>query len=547
MKTIKVYDTTLRDGCQAEHVALSVEDKLRVARRLDDLGVAYIEGGFPNETNPRDQEFFQRARDEKWTTAALAAFGSTRRGGIKAEDDANLQQLLASHAPVITIFGKSWDLHITEVLGVSRDENLAMIEESVAFLKSAGREVIFDAEHFFDGYQADCEYALETLRAATRGGADWLVPCDTNGGTMPMQLQDVMQVVADEFDLPLGIHAHDDAGMAAANTILSVECGVEMIQGTVNGYGERVGNANLCTIIPDVELKLGRRCLPEGNLAKLTALSHYVSEIANLPHNDRLPYVGASAFAHKGGMHVDAVLKTPDSFEHISPETVGNERRILVSDYAGRSTVLHKLQKLWPQLKRDDPVVKQLLAEVKQREYDGYAYEAAEASLELLAQRLQRTLPELFKLHGFRVIVEKREEDGQSYAEATIKLEVNGATLHTAAEGTGPIHALDQALRKALTEKYPALAKLHLTDFKVRVLDTTRGTATTVRVLIEATDGEETWGTVGAHENIIEASWQALVDSIIYGLQRQIAKGQDSSDPPSGSDHIPPTSAETHS
>lgn len=524
MKTVKVYDTTLRDGCQAEQVALSVEDKLRVARRLDDLGVAYIEGGFPNASSPRDQEFFQRAQEVEWINAKLAAFGSTRRGGIKAEDDSNLQYLVASGAPVVTIFGKSWDLHVTEVLRVNRDENLAMIEDSVAFVKGQGREVIFDAEHFFDGYEADPGYALETLRAADRGGADWLVLCDTNGGALPLRIQQLVQAVMADLDVPLGIHTHDDNGMAVANTIIAVQCGVQQVQGTINGYGERVGNANLCGIIPNLELKLGRHCLPEGNLQKLTALSHYVNEIANLPHNTRQPYVGASAFAHKGGMHVDAVLKTPQSFEHVAPETVGNERRILVSDYAGRSTVLNKLQRLWPDLKRDDPLVLELLNEVKQREYDGYAYEAAEASLELLAQRLQQTMPELFKLHSFRVIVEKREENVEPYAEATIKLEVNGSTLHTAAEGTGPVHALDQALRKALTEKYPALAKLHLTDFKVRVLDTTRGTATTVRVLIETTDGEETWGTVGAHENIIEASWQALVDSVVYGLQRQMNK-----------------------
>lgn len=539
MKTVKIYDTTLRDGCQAEHVAFSVADKLRVARRLDDLGVAYIEGGWPNASNPRDQEFFARARDMEWTSAKLAAFGSTRRGGIKAGDDSNLQYLIASEAPVVTIFGKSWDLHVTEVLRVSREENLAMIEDSVALVKSEGREVIFDAEHFFDGYKADPEYALATLSAAVRGGADWLVPCDTNGGILPGQLRDIMDAVTSEFDLPLGIHTHDDTGMAVANSIIAVQCGAQQVQGTINGYGERVGNANLGTVIPNIELKLGLRCLPEGNLDNLTSVSHYVSEIANLPHNSHQPYVGASAFAHKGGMHVDAVLKTPESFEHVPPEAVGNERRILVSDYAGRSTILNKLQKLWPELKRDDPLVAQLLSEVKQREYDGYAYEAAEASLKLLAQRLQQAIPELFKLHGFRVIMEKREEDGEPYAEATIKLEVNGVTLHTAAEGTGPVHALDNALRKALTEKYPALSQLHLTDYKVRVLDTTRGTATSVQVLIETTDGEETWGTVGAHENIIEASWQALVDSVVYGLLRQMNKGRSKGNTEPGSDHTP--------
>ena len=538
MKMVKVYDTTLRDGCQAEQISLSVQDKLRVARRLDDLGVAYIEGGWPNASNPRDQEFFQRAQEMEWTNAKIAAFGSTRRRGIQAEDDSNLQYLIASGAPVVTIVGKSWDLHVTEVLRVSRDENLAMIEDSVAFVKGQGREVIFDAEHFFDGYEADPDYALETLRAAARGEADWLVLCETNGGALPGRVRQIVEVVKDEFELSLGIHTHDDNGLAIANSMAAIECGVQQAQGTINGYGERVGNANLCTLIPNLELKLGLRCLPEGNLRKLTSVSHYVAEVANLPRNGRQPYVGASAFAHKGGLHADAVFKTPQSLEHVPPAAVGNERRILVSDYAGRSTVLSKLQKLWPELKRDDPLVAEVLNEIKQREYDGYTYEAAEASLELLAQRLHESMPEMFKLHGFRVIVEKREEDAEPYAEATLKLEVNGSVLHTAAEGTGPVHALDQALRKALTEKYPDLAKLHLTDFKVRVLDTTRGTATAVRVLIETTDGEDTWGTVGVHANIIEASWQALVDSVVYGLQRQMRKRGAPADAQPGSDHL---------
>ena len=519
---VKIYDTTLRDGCQAEQISFSVEDKLRVARRLIDLGVAYVEGGWPHETNPADLEFFQRARDLDWNQTKLAAFGSTRRKDTSAAEDSILHHLIESQAPVVTIFGKSWELHVTDVLGTSRDENLAMIEDSVAFVKSQGREVIFDAEHFFDGYKADPEYAMETLRAATRGGADWLVPCDTNGGTMPHELQQMMVAVAAEFELPLGIHVHNDTGMAVANSIIAVQAGATQVQGTVNGYGERAGNADLCTLVPNLELKLGRHCLPAGKLEEITALSLYVSEVANLSPNDRAPYVGASAFAHKGGMHVDAVLKQPGSFEHTNPETVGNERRLLVSDYAGRSTVLHKLQKLWPDLERDDPLVAEVLSAVKQREYEGYQYEAAEASLELLARRLRQELPELFELHGFRVIVDKAEHDAEPHAEATVRITVNGDHLHTAAEGDGPVHALDQALRKALLEKYPALADIHLTDYKVRVLDATRGTATSVRVLIEATDGEETWSTVAAHENIIEASWRALVDSIVYGLTRHL-------------------------
>ncbi len=517
---VKVYDTTLRDGCQAEHISFSVEDKLRVAQRLIDIGVAYVEGGWPNGTNPADQEFFRRARDLDWGQTKLAAFGSTRRKDTSAAEDSILRYLIESQAPVVTIFGKSWDLHVTDVIGTNRDENLAMIEESVAFVKSHNREVIFDAEHFFDGYKADPEYAMETLRAAARGGADWLVPCDTNGGTMPHEMEQIMAAVAAEFELPLGIHVHNDTGMAVANSLIAVQAGASQVQGTINGYGERAGNADLCTLVPNLELKLGRHCLPPGKLKEITALSLYVSEVANLPPNERAPYVGAAAFAHKGGMHIDAVLKRPDSFEHINPETVGNERRLLVSDYAGRSTVLYKLQKLWPDLERDDPLVAEVLSAVKQHEYAGYQYEAAEASLELLARRLREELPELFELHGFRVIVEKHEQNAEPYAEATVRIDVNGDRLHTAAEGDGPVNALDLALRKALLEKYPALANIHLTDYKVRVLDATRGTATSVRVLIQATDGEESWTTVAAHENIIEASWRALVDSIVYGLTR---------------------------
>ncbi len=520
---VKVYDTTLRDGCQAEHISFSVADELHIAQRLIDLGVAYVEGGWPHESNPADQEFFRRARDLDWGETRLTAFGSTRRKDIRAEDDSNLRHLIASQAPVVTIFGKAWDLHVTDVLRVSRDENLAMIEESIAFLKSHEREVVFDAEHFFDGYQADPAYAMETLRAAARGGADWLVPCDTNGGTMPHVMAEIMAAVAREFDLPLGIHVHNDTGVAVANSIIAVQAGATQVQGTINGYGERTGNANLCTLIPNLELKLGRRCLPAGKLKEITALAHSVSEIANLPPDDRAPYVGSTAFAHKGGMHVDAVLKRPDSFEHTDPEAVGNERRLLVSDSAGRSMVLHKLQELWPDLKRDDSLVAEVLNTVKQREYEGYQYEAADASLELRAQNLRGEMPELFQLHGFRVTVEKHEADAAPLSEATVRIDVNGQQFHTAAEGAGPVNALDIALRKALVEKYPALAGIHLTDYKVRVLDTTRGTATSVRVLIEATDGERTWTTVGAHDNIIEASWRALVDSIVYGLTRRLA------------------------
>ncbi|HEY3396754.1 MAG TPA: citramalate synthase [Armatimonadota bacterium] len=524
MKDVLVYDTTLRDGCQAENVTFSGEDKLRVARTLDALGVDFIEGGWPNETNPRDREFFARAADESWQNARLAAFGSTRRANLAPEDDTQLQQLVASGAPVITIFGKAWTLHATEILRITLEENLALIEDSVAWLKAQGRTVFFDAEHFFDGYRADSAYALETLRAAQRGGADALIPCDTNGGSLPLQIQEIMSVLVAEFTLPLGIHAHNDAGMADANSLLAVTAGATQVQGTINGYGERAGNANLCTILPNLELKMGKTCLPEGKLAEITYVSAYVSELANLPHNTRLPYVGRSAFAHKGGMHVNAVMKDPVSFEHIPPETVGNERRILVSDQAGRSTILHKLQTMYPRLSREDPLIQTVLQEVKERENRGYEYEAADASLALLARKLKGELPDLFQLHGFRVMVEKHDETDEPFSEATIRIRVNDARYHTAAEGNGPVNALDKALRKALRPKYPELDHLELVDYKVRVLEGTVGTATPVRVLIQTTDGEETWGTVGVHENMIQASWEALVDAIIYGLHKHLRK-----------------------
>lgn len=517
---VRIYDTTLRDGCQGERVAFSVEDKLRVAHRLDELGVAYIEGGWPNETNPREREFFRRARDETWQTAKIAAFGSTRRGGVRVQDDATLRELVACGAPVITIFGKSWDMHATDVLNVSPEENLDMIAESVAFLKQHAPEVIFDGEHFFDGFKADPQYALATLHAAVEAGADSLCLCDTNGGCLPWEIEQIVEQVATIFSLPLGIHCHNDSGTAVASTLCAVRSGCGQVQGTINGYGERAGNANLCEIIPNLELKMGFRCLPEGNLRDLTSASKFISELANLPHNHRQAYVGDSAFAHKGGMHVNAVLKRPDSFEHIVPELVGNTRRILVSDVAGTSTIAAKLQKLWPDIDRKDPFVRQVLERLKQLENEGYEFEAAEGSFALLAQQFRGERPELFTLHGYRVIAGKHEEESEPFAEATVEIDIGGEHFHTAAKGTGPVHALDLALRKALRDSYPKINELELVDYKVRVLEGTHGTSTGVRVIIETTDGRESWGTVGVHKNIIEASWRALVDSIAYGLQR---------------------------
>lgn len=520
MSSVLIYDTTLRDGCQAEGIAFSVQDKLLIAQRLDAFGVAYIEGGWPNPTNPKDREFFQRAADLEWSTAKLAAFGSTRRAGIAPEDDPQLQDLVASRAPVITIFGKSWDLHVTEILRTTRDENLRMIEESVAWLKTQVAEVIFDAEHFFDGYRADAEYALESLRAAARGGADCLVLCDTNGGMLPHQIHEIVTRSRAEVATPLGIHCHNDSGTAVGNTLMAVSAGCVQVQGTINGFGERTGNANLCTIIPNLELKLGVQCLPPGKLSELTSVSHYVSEIANVMPDHRAPYVGHSSFAHKGGMHVNAVMKDPSSFEHVSPETVGNERRILVSDYSGSSTIQGKLRELWPNLDRNDPIVVEVLNRVKELENEGYQFEAAEGSLQLLARRLRGELEAPFDLHGYRVSVLKADEKSEPYSEATVKVSIGDRAVHTAADGDGPVNALDKALRKALTELFPRLRQVQLVDYKVRVLSADEGTATKVRVLIETTDGQETWGTVGVHANIIEASWQALVDAILYGLLR---------------------------
>ena len=515
---ILIYDTTLRDGCQGEGIALSVEDKLLIARRLDEFGVAYLEGGWPNPTSPKDREFFERAADLKWRHAKIAAFGSTRRAGIAPEDDDNLRDLVASQAPVVTIFGKSWDFHVTKILRTSLVENLRMIEDSVAWLKSQVAEVIFDAEHFFDGYKADASFALECLQAAVRGGADSLCLCDTNGGTLPLQTVEIIEHVRQQVKLPLGIHCHNDSGTAVAASVMAVQAGCRQVQGTINGFGERAGNADLCGIIPNLELKLDRRCLPAGKLADITTVSHYVSEVANLTPNSRAPYVGPSAFAHKGGMHVNAVMKRPESFEHIEPEAVGNQRRILVSDYSGSSTIVGKLQHVWPELDRKDPIVGEVLGRVKHLEHEGYQFEAAEASLELLARRLRGELEDLFDLHGYRVTIFKPDEDTDPYSEATLKVSIGDREVHTAAEGDGPVNALDSALRKALTELFPKLQSLQLVDYKVRVLSADEGTATKVRVLIETTDGVHNWGTVGVHENIIEASWQALIDAIVYGL-----------------------------
>jgi len=517
-ETIEIYDSTLRDGAQAEGIAFSLDDKLLIAKRLDALGVHYIEGGWPNPTNPKDLAFFEEVKrlDLK---AKVTAFGSTRRAGTPPEEDATLDTLLKAGTESVALFGKSWTLHVAQVLRTTLEENLRMIEDSVAFLVDRGREVIFDAEHFFDGYKADPGYAVETLLAAQRGGARILVLCDTNGGTLTPELSRIIEKVRGEVEIPFGIHTHNDAGVGVANTIVAVELGAGQVQGTFNGYGERCGNANLCSIIPNLELKMGRTSIGREKLQELMEFSRFLSEIANVYHDHRQPYVGESAFAHKGGAHVDGVMKAAHSFEHVQPEAVGNERRFLLSDQSGGGTIVSKLERIYPGLDKKDTMVGELLAEVKRREHEGYQFEAAEGSFELMVRRVKGTYEDRFRLINFRTINRKSGEASEE-AEAIVKVEVNGRVYHTVAEGDGPVNALDRALRKALEVEFPSIHQVHLEDYKVRVLSSSDGTAAKVRVLIESSDGRDVWGTVGVSENIIEASWIALADSLHFKLMK---------------------------
>lgn len=514
MKTVKIYDTTLRDGTQGEGINFGVADKIRIAERLDELGVHYVEGGWPG-SNPKDIEFFLKIRLKN---AKVAAFGSTRRKNIKASEDENLKALLEAGTPVVTIFGKTWLLHVHDVVHTTADENLRMIADTIKYLKTKGKEVIYDAEHFFDGYKDNPEYAIKTLAAAD--GADCITLCDTNGGTLPNELGAIIEAVKKEIKQPLGVHVHNDSGMAAANSIIAVELGVQQVQGTINGYGERCGNADLCSIIPNLKIKLGISCITDEQLAKLVDVSKFVDELANIRHNKKLPYVGGSAFAHKGGMHVDAVQKVPRSFEHINPELVGNQRRILVSELSGKTTIQMKASEFGIDLTKDTQEAKEILKTIKHMEHDGYEFEAAEGSFELIIKKALKRHRRFFELEGFRTIVEKRE-DNRIITEATIKVKIGDKFVLTAAEGDGPVNALDSALRKALEQFYPVITKVRLVDYKVRVLNPKEATAAKVRVLIESTDGKDIWGTVGVSENIIEASWQALVDSVEYKLLRE--------------------------
>jgi 2-isopropylmalate synthase len=524
MQHISLYDTTLRDGTQGEDVSFSAEDKIKIAKRLDAFGVTYIEGGWPG-SNPKDMEFFERARDIKFTHAKIAAFGSTRRAKNPVEKDANIRALLDAQTPVVTIFGKSWLLHVKQALQISPEENLTIIADSVAYLKKHGKEVIYDAEHFFDGYKHDKAYAVQTLQAASSAGAEILVLCDTNGGTLPWEVADIVREVKKSISTPLGIHTHNDSETAVASSLLAVHEGCIQVQGTINGYGERCGNANLCSIIPDLQLKMGYHCISDEQMLHLTSVSRYVSELANMKHQKNLPFVGESAFAHKGGVHVSAVMKTALTYEHIVPESVGSVRRVLVSDLSGRSNVLFKAKELGMELDEKSPAVQKIVDEIKEMEHYGYSYEDAEGSFELMVKKHTGEMKQFFDLERFKVSIQKDSLEKDARSEALIKIRVGDETEITAAEGDGPINALDKALRKALEKFYPELSQIHLTDYKVRVLDTQSATAAKVRVLIETKNGEKSWNTVGVSPDVVEASWKALVDSISYHLLKHRASG----------------------
>ncbi len=521
--TIEIYDTTLRDGTQREGISLSCDDKIRVARRLDDLGVAFIEGGWPG-SNPKDAEFFQRARDIDWSTALITAFGSTHRKGGRPEDDANIKALLDAQTKVCTVVGKTWTLHVTDVLRTTLEENLRIIETSLAYLKAQGRRVIYDAEHFFDGYRADPEYSLETLRAAVRGGAETLVVCDTNGGSLPWQIGQIVDEVRAAIDHPLGIHCHNDSENAVANSLEAVRKGARQVQGTINGYGERCGNANLCSVIAGLELKMDLRCLPDGGLATLFDVAHFVAEVANLAPDEHAAYVGNSAFAHKGGIHVAAMRRTEASYQHINPTLVGNRMRVVVSELSGRGNLLSKAEEHGLDAGID---VAAVLNDIKVLEAKGFSFEAGEASVALMLKRQEAGYEAPFELMDFLVNVEHRTGRGL-FAEAMLKVRVAGELHHTAAEGTGPVDALYTALRKALAGQYPEIDELHLADYKVRILDGDKGTAAITRVLIDMQRDGKRWSTVGASPNIIEASWLALVDAIEYGLNVAPTEGETS-------------------
>jgi 2-isopropylmalate synthase len=515
-RRITIYDTTLRDGAQAEGLSFAAADKLKIARRLDELGVHYVEGGYPG-SNPKDQEFFRLAREIEWENITITAFGSTRHKSTSVENDASVRALIGTGTRAVCIVGKAWDHHVTDVLETTMENNLAMIRETIAYLKRHGLEVFFDAEHFFDGYRANSEYAMAALHAAEEAGVDCLVLCDTNGGSMPNYIREVTRRVHDECNAPIGIHVHNDADLATANTLAAVECGATHVQGTVNGVGERCGNANLCTVIPNLQLKLGYEAIEPEQLIHLSDAARFVSEIANMALNPFMPYVGHSAFAHKAGYHADGMAKSQIAYQHVDPTEVGNEMRVLISELSGRSSVLSRAERLGFRLSRQSEDLHGLVEEIKDLEQRGFQFEGAEASFELLIKRRQPDYKPPFTLLDFLVLVETR--GGQSIlSEATVKIRVGDEVQHTAAEGNGPVNALDTALRKALVSSYPQLEGVRLLDYKVRVLDESSATEAGVRVMIESTNGHTEWSTVGSSTNIIEASYSALADSLEYAI-----------------------------
>jgi 2-isopropylmalate synthase len=516
---VYLYDTTLRDGTAREGLSLSSEDKLKILRRLDAFGMHYVEGGYPG-SNPKDQEFFAAATKLELKNAKLVAFGSTRKALTSASRDKEMKALVASGAGAACIVGKSWDFHVKRALKTSLDENIYMIAESVKYLKKKGFEVLFDAEHFFDGYKENPRYALRTVEGAAESGVDWVVLCDTNGGTLPHEVASIVRDVREIMAVPIGIHAHNDCECAVANTLAAVREGAGMVHGTINGYGERCGNANLCSVIPNLALKMDVDCISRERLTGLTDLSHYVSELANVNPDSHQPFVGMSAFAHKGGIHASGVSKETRTYEHVRPELVGNIQRIVVSELSGRSTITLKAREMGINLEDKPEKLADILKEIKQLEHVGYQFEAADGSFEILIKKALETYKAFFRLESFRVIMEKRE-DGKVMTEATVKIHVGGRRLIATAEGNGPVNALDRAIRMAVESSFPALKDIELTDYKVRVLDEKKGTAAVTRVLIETSDGEKTWGTIGVNENIIEASWEALVDSIEFGLMHK--------------------------
>ena len=520
MEPIFVYDTTLRDGTQGENISFSAEEKLKIALRLDDIGIHYIEGGWPG-SNPKDLRFFELAKTVRFKSARLAAFGCTRRPGVPAAADEKLQALIDCGAGVVTIFGKSWDLHVTQVMENRLEENLVMIRDTVACLRQNGREVVYDAEHFFDGFQHNRDYALQSIVAAAEGGADFVVLCDTNGGSLPCDVEAMFAEVRARFPrVRLGIHTHNDCGLALANSIAAVRAGAVMVHGTINGFGERCGNADLTAVIPVLSLKMNRVCIPAENLKKLKSLSRFVNETANVVPVHSRPFVGRSAFAHKGGVHVSAVMKVPEAYEHMDPQRVGNERRVLVSDLSGRSNVAYKARELGVELDDAGTDSRRIVTEIKQLEQDGYQFDVADGSFKILLEKLTETFTPLFELESFRVTIEK--DKGQPcQSHATVKVAVGGKHEITAAEGYGPVSALDNALRKALGRFFPDLDTMRLVDFKVRVIDGSRGTAARVRVLIDSRDQDQIWSTIGVSEDIIEASWHALADSFQFKLARE--------------------------